>query len=349
MEARIKDILVSKHYRRQNSKILLGIVNQKGRQIYSVGINDKSNILIKDRIFEIGSISKVFTAALLQTMIRDNIVQLNDPVIKVQPKYVQAFSTDGKEITLKDLITHHANLPRYPSNVKVKDKMNPFASYRTEDLDEFLSNFKLKKYKRKFKYSNVGVGILGNLLASVLDTEYEEAINTRICKPLGMNDTFVHLSDMDRQRVIISYRKNKEIPPFSAPALPGAGVLKSTLNDMLTFLEANLGLIDHPLQQVFNQTHKIQSNISVDNNTLMGLGWMVSKDKQTKNNIHWHNGGTVGFNTYIGMKKEKKMGIIIATTQKHSMWKLVKIVLGLNKPIADEIAAEVYSYLLSTE
>lgn len=281
-------------------------------------------------------------------MIRDNIVQLNDPVIKFQPKYVQAFSTDGKEITLKDLITHHANLPRYPSNVKVKDKMNPFASYRTEDLDEFLSNFKLKKYKRKFKYSNVGVGILGNLLASVLDTEYEEAINTRICKPLGMNDTFVHLSDMDRQRVIISYRKNKEIPPFSAPALPGAGVLKSTLNDMLIFLEANLGLIDHPLQQVFNQTLKIQSNISVDNNTLMGLGWMVSKDKQTKNNIHWHNGGTVGFNTYIGMKKEKKMGIIIATTQKHSMWKLVKILLGLNKPIADEIAAEVYSYL-STE
>src|SRR5699024_5171262 len=125
METRIKDILVSKHYRRQNSKILLGIVNQKGRQIYSVGINDKSNILIEDRIFEIGSISKVFTAALLQTMIRDNIVQLNDPVIKVQPKYVQAFSTDGKEITLKDLIIHHANLSKYPSNIKVKDKMNP--------------------------------------------------------------------------------------------------------------------------------------------------------------------------------------------------------------------------------
>src|SRR5699024_2766187 len=120
------------------------------------------------------------------------------------------------------------------------------------------------------KYSNVGVGILGNLLSSVLETEYEEAINTRICKPLDMNSTFVHLNDIDRQRLIMSYRKNKEVPPFSAPALPGAGILKSTLNDMLTFLEANLGLIDHPLQQVFNQTHKIQSNISVDNNTLTG-------------------------------------------------------------------------------
>src|SRR5690625_3625431 len=224
METRMKDILVSKHSRRNDAKILLGIVNQKGRQIYSVGINDKFNIPIEDRIFEIGSISKIFTAALLQTMIWDNIVQLNDPVIKYQPKYVQAFSTDGKEITLKDLITHHANLPRYPSNIKVKDKMNPFASYRIEDLDEFLSNFKLKKYKKRFKYSNVGVGILGNLLASVLDTEYEEAINTRICKPLGMHGTFVHLSDIDQQRVIISYRKNKEIPPFSAPALPGAGI-----------------------------------------------------------------------------------------------------------------------------
>src|SRR5699024_4363652 len=340
MEARIKDILLSKHNRSNDSKILLGIVNQKGRQIYSVGINE-SHIPIEDMIFEIGSISKVFTAALLQTMIRDNIVQLNDPVNKFLPKYVQAFSTDGKEINLKDLITHHATLPRYPTNIKVKDKMNPFASYRTEELDRFLSNFKLKRYKRKFKYSNVGVGILGNLLASALDTEYEEAINTRICKPLGMHDTYVHLRDIDRQKVIVSYMKNKEIPSFSAPALQGAGILKSTLNDMLTFLEANLGLTDHPLQQVFNQTHKIQSNINVDNNTQMGLGWMVTKDKETKNNIHWHNGGTVGFNTYIGMKKEKKMGIIIATTKKHSTWKLVKILLGLNKPIADEIAAKV--------
>lgn len=278
-------------------------------------------------------------------MIRDNIVQLIDPVIKFQPKYVRAFSTNGKEITLLDFITHQSNLPKYPSNIKVKDKMNPFASYRIEDLDKFLSNFKLKNYKRKFKYSNVGVGILGNLLASVLDTEYEEAINTRICKPLGMHDTFVHLSDIDRKRLIISYRKNKEVPPFSAPALIGAGVMKSTLNDMLTLLEVNLGLKDHHLQQVFNETHKIQSNISVDNNTQMGLGWMVTNDKQTKNNIHWHNGGTIGFNTYIGIDKEKKMGIIIATTQKHSMWKLVKILLGLNKTIADEIAAEVYRYL----
>jgi len=114
---------------------------------------------------------------------------------------------------------------------------------------------------------------------------------------------------------------------------------------MLTFLEANLGLINHPLQEVFTETHQIQSNITVDKNTLMGLGWMVGKDKQTKHNIYWHNGGTVGFNTYMGMIKEKQVGIIIATTQKHSLWKLVKILMGYNKPIADEIAAEVYDYL----
>lgn len=343
MESQMKNLLSK--YDRNDSTVLVGIVNQKGRQIYSVGLSDKLNIPIEDRFFEIGSISKVFTASLLQTMVNDKIVKLNDPVIKYQPNYARAFSTNEKEITLKDLTTHHANLPRYPSNIKVMDKMNPFASYQTKDLNEFLSNFQLKQYKNKFKYSNVGVGILGNLLASLLDTDYQEAINTRICKPLGMHDTFVNVSEIQRQRMIISYMKNKEIPPFSAPALPGAGVLKSTLNDMMTFLEANLGLIDHPLQQVFNQTHKIQSDISVNHNTQIGLGWMLSKDKQTQETIHWHNGGTVGFNTYIGMKKEKKMGVIIATTQKHSMWKLIKILLGLEAPIADEIAAEVYNYL----
>jgi len=70
-------------------------------------------------------------------------------------------------------------------------------------------------------------------------------------------------------------------------------------------------------QQVFNQTQKIQNNARVDNNTHIGLGWMVSKDKQTEDIIHRHNGGTIGFNTYIGSN-------IIATTQKHSMWKIVK-------------------------
>jgi len=224
MEIRMKNLLMSKHDRSKDSKILLGIVNQQGRQIYSVGVNDKSNISIENRIFEIGSISKVFTATLLQTVIMDDIVQLNDPVSNFQPKYVQAFSIDVKKITLKDLITHHANLPRYPSNIKVKDKKNPFASYEKDDLDKFLTNFKLKKYKRRFKYSNVGVGVLGNILADLLDTEYEEAISNRICKPLGMHDTFVHLNDVDPQRVIKSYRKNKEIPPFSAPALQGAGL-----------------------------------------------------------------------------------------------------------------------------
>lgn len=349
METRIKNILVSKQNRNNDSSILLGIVNQNGRQIYSVGIDDKSNIPVEDRIFEIGSISKVFTAVFLQTMIRDNIVQLDDSVLKYQPSYIRAFSNNRKEITLRDLITHQSNLPRDASNIKVQDRMNPFASYQAKDLDQFLSNFQLKKYKNKWKYSNVGVGFLGNLLASVLGTEYEEAINARICKPLDLHNTFINISDNNQRRVIKTYMKNKEIPPFSIPALPGAGGLKSTLNDMLTFIEGNLRLTDNPLQQVFNQTHKIQNNIRVDNNTHMGLGWMISKDKQTQDYIHWHTGGTVGFNTYIGMKKEKKMGIIIATTQKHSMWKLVKILLGLGETIGEDIAFEVYNYLLSTE
>lgn len=343
METKMKDLLSL--YDKEDSTTLIGIVNQKGRQIYSVGASDKLNIPIEDRFFEIGSISKVFTAILFQTMVSDKLVQLNDPVIKYEPRYAKAFSADGKEVTLNDLITHHANLPRNPSNIKVQDNMNPYASYEINDLDMLLSNHKLKKYKRKFKYSNLGVGILGNILAGILETDYEKAINSRICKPLGLHDTYAHLNDSDRQRMIVSYRRNKEIPQFSIPALLGAGVLKSTLNDMLTFLEANLGLVECPLHQILNQTHKIQSDIRVNNNTQMGLGWMVTQDKQTRENIHWHNGGTVGFNTYIGMKKEKKTGIIIATTQKHSMWKLIKILLGLNEPIADEIATDVYNYL----
>lgn len=332
-------------YTADHSKVLVGIVTPNGRQLYAAGLSDSGHIPIQDRIFEIGSISKVFTAVLLQTMVRDKLVRLDDPVIKYEPKYSQAFSTIGKEITLKDLMTHQSNLPRDVSNVTVQDKMNPFPSYELKDLDHFLSTFQLKQYKKKVKYSNVGVGFLGNLLANVLGTNYETAISTQICEPLGLYDTCVNIKDLHRERVILSYKKDNIIPSFSAPALPGAGVLKSTLNDMLTFLEANLGLIDHPLQEVLEETHQVQSDIKVNSNTVMGLGWMITKDGVTGDMNHWHTGGTIGFNTYIRMNKEKKIGMIIATTQKHSLWKLVKIVLGLEQSIAEEIAADVYGQL----
>ncbi|MFD2130695.1 serine hydrolase domain-containing protein [Pseudogracilibacillus auburnensis] len=339
MKNRIESLLESKLHR-ENEKILLGIINQNGRELYSVGLDKHSNVAMEDKIFEIGSISKVFTAVLLQTMVRDNIIQLDEPIVHYNPEYQRAF---GKDMTLRNLVTHTSNLPREASNLKVKDRMNPYASYESKDLEHFLLNHKLRRTKQKWKYSNVGYGFLGNLLTELIGKNFEDTIRDRICKPLHMNNTFIHINDEHEDKLIKSYQKKKEIPPLSIPSLAGAGALRSTMHDMFLFLEANLGLLNTPLLQDFNLTHKKQHKIN--KNTHMGLGWIISQDKETGEIIHWHTGGSVGFNTYIGIKKEKQLGIIVATTKKHSLFKLIRVFLGFGQLVQEDIANGVYKVL----
>src|SRR5262245_22194246 len=197
-EAAVKQILQQRiDEKKKGVAIVVGLVDESGSKVISygkMGVDDPRPV-DGDTVFEIGSISKVFTAILLADMVERGEVGLNDPISKYLPKSVKTPSHNGKEITLLHLTTHTSGLPRMPSNFTPKNDENPYADYSVEQMYAFLSQYRLQRdIGAKMEYSNYGVALLGHILALRAGTNYETLIRTRICAPLKMDKTSIKFS-----------------------------------------------------------------------------------------------------------------------------------------------------------
>src|SRR5262249_16319019 len=151
----------------------------------------------QNTVFEIGSITKVFTGILLAEAVKRGEVKLEDPISKYLPKYVTTPKYNGKEITLLNLIWHTSGLPMKPNNLHSSNLKSPYADYSVKQMYEFLAKYQLTRDPpsqfdySKFEYSNLGVGLLGHILSLRAKTTYENLIKTRVLQPLGMHDTTI--------------------------------------------------------------------------------------------------------------------------------------------------------------
>src|SRR5207253_8226661 len=137
----IREILVRRiDHQKQAAGIVVGIIEPNGRRVVAYGnlANRDPRTVDGDTIFEIGSISKVFTSLLLADMVNRKEVTLDDRAAKYLPETVKMPQRSGKSITLLDLSTHSSGLPRLPGNLKLKDPRNPYADYSVDDLYQFL-------------------------------------------------------------------------------------------------------------------------------------------------------------------------------------------------------------------
>lgn len=205
----IRSILVDRiDKQHQSVGIVVGVIDSSGRRIVSYGNLDSGDKRAVDgnTIFEIGSITKVFTSLLLADMVERKEVALTDPVSKYLPAEVKMPERNGRQITLEDLSTHTSGLPRLPSNMKPKDPANPYADYSVEQMYQFLSGYQLTRDPgSQYEYSNLGGGLLGHVLARRAGTDYGTLVRTRICEPLGMNDTRITLSPEEKARFATGY------------------------------------------------------------------------------------------------------------------------------------------------
>jgi len=180
---------------KQSLGMVVGFVSLQGRRIISDGHMAESDPRQPDgnTIFEIGSISKVFTALLLADLVERGELSLNDPISKFLPTSVKAPHWNGKEITLVDLATHTSGLPRLPDNLNPQDIENPYADYSVQQLYEFLSRYQLTRdIGTQYEYSNLGFGLLGQLLSLKSGMNYETLVTTRIAQPLQMQRALLH-------------------------------------------------------------------------------------------------------------------------------------------------------------
>ncbi len=296
----------------QGVGIVVGVIDSKGRRVIAYGSRGKGDArpLTSKTIFEIGSVTKVFTSLLLADMVQRGEVALADPVAKFLPKGVRVPQRNDRSITLQDLASQTSGLPRMPGNFAPKDPANPYADYTAEQLFQFLSSYELTRdIGSQYEYSNLGVGLLGQALARRAGLTYEDLVRTRICVPLGMKSTGVTLTSEMKARLAAGHDATlSPVANWDLPTLAGAGALRSDAEDLLDFLAAFLGYSDSklaPAMAAMLVPRKPTGMSGLD----IALGWHISTKDASE--LIWHNGGTGGYRSFIGFNPKARVGVVV--------------------------------------
>jgi D-alanyl-D-alanine-carboxypeptidase/D-alanyl-D-alanine-endopeptidase len=283
--------------------VTIGVIEHGKRLIWSYGLGKD------DSVYEIGSISKTFTATILAKMVEQKQVRLDEPVRELLPPETVA-KPDGAEITLLDLSDQHSGLPRMPNNFAPKDPANPYADYDAARLYAFMAKQGVAlPAHAPFGYSNLGVGLLGQALSNRAGVAYPVLLEREVTGPLGMKSTGVALTESMKARFIQGYDSEyKPAHAWDLVALAGAGAIRSDAADMLAYLEAQLHpekLADKQLAAAIEATHVVRADVG--GGMHIGLNWF----RYDETGSYWHNGGTGGFSSYALFNPEKDFAVVV--------------------------------------
>jgi CubicO group peptidase (beta-lactamase class C family) len=310
--------------------ISVAVIKDGEVKTYSYGETEKGNKQLPDAdktLFEIGSISKTFTAILLADEVIKGKMLLDDPINKYLPDSIPNLAFKDVPITLKTLSNHSSGFPRLPMNLYQKgdDTNNPYKNYDEKRMFTYLKNFKTyREIGVNYDYSNFAVGLLGHILARQNNTSYEQLLTDKICKPLQLKNTKITIQSADNKDFAQGYdEKGKEALAWDLNALAGAGGIRSTTYDMAKYVKANMTQAPKQLQEAIDLTQKITLS---QGQSIIGLGWHSTPTK--KYNIIQHSGGTGGFRSFVGFDKERQLGVVVLS---NSAEEVAMIGMGLLK------------------
>jgi CubicO group peptidase (beta-lactamase class C family) len=289
--------------------LVIGVLDEHGPRTFGYGRFSETNATTPDgdTVFEIGSMTKAFTGTLLADAVTRGESALDDPVQKYLPESVKLNLTkSGKPITLAHLASHASGLPRMPTNFHPADGKNPYADYTVETLNAFLGDFEPSREPgAKYEYSNLGMGLLGHVLAARENKTYEQLLRARVLAPLGMKDTHIATDADARSRLAPGHNPDGDpLPNWDWDALVACGGIRSSANDILKFLAANMDP-DGPIADAARLARKPLAKAMTGNE--VGLGWHVARNRS----LVWHNGQTGGYHSYCGFVPDKKVGVVV--------------------------------------
>ena len=273
-----------------------GLVNEKG---YSSWVNNQRNV------FEIGSISKVFTATLLANLAEGGKHELDDTI----DQYIKTPLKDNVQITLVQLANHTSGLPRLPTNFNPSSNpTNPYKEYDEEKLKDYLSTeIKISKnQKGNYLYSNLGVGLLGYTLCEIEDESYESLLQRHIFLPYKMGNSTTDRSKIERLLVKGLDVEGNQTLNWDLAALVGAGGVLSSTEDLSKFVIAHFDKKNTALSLTRTPTHTINHISDI------GLGWEVI-NRRSGDIWYKHNGRTGGYYAALIMDVTNKNGVILLT------------------------------------
>jgi len=268
--------------------------------------------LDRNSVFEIGSVTKVFTGTLLADMSIAGDVALDEPVQKYLPAGVTMPEHEGHAITLAHLATQSSGLPRLPTNFRPADMRDPYADYTADRLHEFLNGYALQRDPgAQYEYSNLGVGLLGHVLSLAAGVTWEDLVKRRILDPLGMTHTGIALTPWMRDRLVAGHdAAGDTVRLWNMGVLAGAGALRSDAVDMLAFLAANVRADTSRLGRSMSLAHAPRAGAG---SPAMEIGLACHRLSLGGDTIVWHNGGTAGFRTFAGFRPSSGAAVVVLT------------------------------------
>jgi len=253
-----------------------------------------------DTQFEIGSVTKVFTSLLVESLVADKRLDWQDTLAE-RWSDIEFASESVAGITLAELARHESGLPRLPGNFEIKDAMDPYADYDRERLVTFLESYDPPIVDKSYEYSNLGVGILGEIAADATSERYGDALRDRVLEPLGMTSSGVTIRD--DLRLAAAYSDGADMANWSGfDALAGAGALVSTANDLLRFIDAQFSGESDDLAALTERAR--ESNVA--------FGWHKDTNAEGET-VFWHNGATGGYASFLGIDPSARYGVVLLT------------------------------------
>lgn len=280
----------------------VGVIRNGVRSVFTFGTAKA------DSLFEIGSITKTFTGLVLAEMIEDGKVKADTPVRELLPEGTVQ-KPEGAEITLIDLAAQHSGLPRMPDNFAPADPNNPYVDYDAAKLYAFMGKHGVARpADAPFLYSNLGVGLLGQALSVRAGKPYAQLIKEIITDPLRMSGTVITLTPNQQSRFIQGYSADRRaVHSWELDALAGAGAIRSTAGDMLTYLQAQL----HPervpprLKAALVRSQTLQGDMAPAGK--IAFNWM----QRGRNGDFFHDGQTAGFTSTVFFNPEQDFAAVV--------------------------------------
>lgn len=254
------------------------------------------------KVFEIGSITKVFTSTVLASLVEEGKIKLTDEINSVYPF---AFK-DHIKLNFKDLANHTSGLPRLPENFDFSNQIDPYKNYGKIQLDEYLTNIlKLENEPAKiYSYSNLGAGVLGYTLGLTQKTSFEKLLQEKVFDKYNMPSSFISRQNLN-EKLVKGQNMNGEVTSnWSWDVLSGAGGILSTTEDLVKFANAQFNPENKELALTRTPTFTVNENMKI------GLGWHLLKSKSGKDLV-WHNGGTGGYSSSMTLNTDDKIAVII--------------------------------------
>ncbi len=300
-----------------NKGLVVGIIDEGYHYHYSYGqLSAKdSNAPDSSTLFEIGGLSKVFTAHLILQLAKDKAISLDSSIIHFLPDSIQNIHLNS--ISFNDILAHQSALPRKPYNLSINqsDKDDPYADYSLEDLYSFLQFYKpnppkksfwdlfKRKPKTNFKYSNIGYGLLGHLAEDISQKSYEDLLEMYINRPYNLR---LKITDPDIKGLAQGHQFNgQEIISRSYLSMYGSSGLAANAKDLLKYAEINL----KAEETIFEELQKLRGNTNFKNLSI-AAAWHVFMQAK-KPYAHTHSGATGGYSCYLAFIKESQTAVVI--------------------------------------